>query len=94
MLDIKILRTDPDRIRTALKNRNNDLDISPVIELDTKRREILSKVEQMKATQNEISKKIPAMKKAFAKAKIAKAKAPCNMRLPLSDAVIRNAVVI
>ena len=64
MLDIKILRTDPDRIRTALKNRNSDLDISPVIELDAKRREILSKVEQMKATQNEISKKIPAMKKA------------------------------
>lgn len=64
MLDIKLLRTDPDRIRTALKNRNNDLDISPVIELDAKRREILAKVEQMKATQNEISKKIPAMKKA------------------------------
>lgn len=64
MLDIKILRTEPDRIRTALKNRNNDLDITPAIELDSKRRALLMKVEQMKATQNEISKKIPAMKKA------------------------------
>ena len=64
MLDIKILRTEPDRIRTALKNRNSDLDISPIIALDTKRRELLTKVEQMKAKQNEITKKIPAMKKA------------------------------
>lgn len=64
MLDIKLLRTDPDKIKTALKNRNSDLDISPIIELDSKRRAILAKVEQMKATQNEISKKIPAMKKA------------------------------
>lgn len=64
MLDIKILRTEPDKIREALKKRNNDLDISPAIELDVKRREILAEVEQKKATQNEINKKIPAMKKA------------------------------
>lgn len=64
MLDIKILRQDPDKIREALKNRCNDLDISPAIELDKQRREILSDVEQKKAKQNEISKKVPAMKKA------------------------------
>ena len=38
MLDIKILRTEPDKIRQALKNRCNDLDITPAIELDVKRR--------------------------------------------------------
>ena len=59
MIDIKILRTDPDKIRTALKNRNNDLDITPAIELDAKRRTILLEVEQMKASQNEMTKKIP-----------------------------------
>lgn len=64
MLDIKLLRTEPEKIREALKNRNNDLDIAPAIEHDAKRRTLLVKVEQMKATQNEISKKIPAMKKA------------------------------
>lgn len=63
MLDIKILRQNPDAIREALKNRNNDLDISPAIELDKKRRELLVDVEQKKASQNEISKKIPQMKK-------------------------------
>ncbi len=64
MLDIKILRTEPDKIREALKNRCNDLDITPAIELDAKRRELLADVEQKKAKQNEITKKIPAMKKA------------------------------
>ncbi len=64
MLDIKLLRTEPEKIKAALKNRANDLDIEPAIELDAKRREILAKVEQMKAKQNEITKQIPAMKKA------------------------------
>ncbi|MBQ3426461.1 MAG: serine--tRNA ligase [Clostridia bacterium] len=64
MLDIKILRTEPERIKEALKKRNNDLDITPAIELDKERRALLVDVEQKKAKQNEISKKIPAMKKA------------------------------
>lgn len=63
MLDIKILRQNPELIKEALKNRNNDLDITPAIELDIKRREILQDVEAKKASQNEISKKIPQMKK-------------------------------
>lgn len=63
MLDIKILRQNPEIIVEALKKRNNDLDITPAIELDKQRREILVDVEQKKASQNEISKKIPQMKK-------------------------------
>ncbi len=63
MLDIKILRQNPEVIKDALKKRNNDLDITPAIELDKQRREILVDVEQKKASQNEISKKIPQMKK-------------------------------
>lgn len=64
MLDIKVLRTEPERIKKALKDRNNDLDLTPAIELDQKRRELLVDVEKKKAIQNEITKKIPAMKKA------------------------------
>ncbi|MDD6762737.1 MAG: serine--tRNA ligase [Clostridiales bacterium] len=64
MLDIKILRNEPDKIKEALKKRNNDLDITPAIELDKKRRELLTDVENKKAKQNAITKQIPAMKKA------------------------------
>ena len=64
MLDIKILRTEPERIKEALKNRNNDLDIEPAIALDKERRALLTTVEQKKAEQNKISKQIPQLKKA------------------------------
>lgn len=64
MLDIKILRQEPERIKEALKKRNNDLDIEPAIVLDKERRAILTEVEQKKAKQNEISKQIPQLKKA------------------------------
>lgn len=64
MLDIKILRNEPERIVEALKKRNNDLDITPAIELDKQRRALLTDVETKKAQQNAITKKIPAMKKA------------------------------
>lgn len=64
MLDIKILRQNPDLIKDALKKRNNDLDIEPAIKLDIERRALLTDVEQKKAKQNEISKQIPQMKKA------------------------------
>lgn len=64
MLDIKILRQEPEKIKEALKKRNNDLDIAPAIELDKERRAILTDVEQKKAKQNEINKQIPQLKKA------------------------------
>ena len=64
MLDIKVLRTEPEKIVEALRKRNNDLDITPAIELDKKRRDILTDVEAKKAKQNEITKQIPALKKA------------------------------
>ena len=63
MLDIKLLRTNPDLIRAALKKRASDLDITPALELDKQRRELLFEVEQKKAKQNETSKQIPQMKK-------------------------------
>ena len=53
MLDIKILRTEPERIKEALKNRNNDLDIEPAIELDKERRALLTTVEQKKAAEQD-----------------------------------------
>ena len=45
------------KIKEALKNRNNDLDITPAIELDLKRRELLTDTEQKKAKQDAIMQK-------------------------------------
>ena len=63
MLDIKRIRKEPEKVAELLKRRG-DIDITPVLELDEKRRTIISQVEELKARQNAASKKIPAMKKA------------------------------
>jgi len=64
MIDIKILRNEPEKLIEALKRRKEDrIDIDGLLELDKKRREVLFEVEQMKSKQNEVSKQIPVMKK-------------------------------
>ena len=65
MLDIKNIRTAPDAVKAAMKARNKDADsvIDKLIELDTKRRSVISDVETKKAQQNAVSKQIPMLKK-------------------------------
>ncbi len=64
MIDIKILRNEPEKLIESLKRRKEDrIDIDGLLALDKKRREVLFEVEQMKSKQNEVSKKIPALKK-------------------------------
>ena len=63
MLDIRILRTEPEKVKAALKSRNSEIDVDAIIKLDEERRSVLFKVEQLKSKQNEESKKIPQLKK-------------------------------
>ncbi len=64
MIDIKILRNEPEKLIEALKRRKeNRIDIDHLLDLDKQRRELVFKVEQMKNQQNTISKQIPALKK-------------------------------
>ncbi|NTW13303.1 MAG: serine--tRNA ligase, partial [Anaerolineales bacterium] len=65
MLDINLIRENPDLIRTSLRNRQ--MDVSPVddiLKLDEKRRSLLTEVEQLKAERNAVSKEIGKMKDA------------------------------
>lgn len=64
MIDIRILRNEPEKLVEALKRRKDTkVDIDGLLSLDKKRRELVFEVEQMKSKQNTISKQIPAMKK-------------------------------
>ena len=65
MLDIKNIRTAPDAVKAAMRARNKDADsvIDKLIELDAKRRSVISDVETKKAQQNAVSKQIPMLKK-------------------------------
>ncbi len=65
MLDIKVIRANPELVKQAMKSRNADMDaqIDALLALDEKRRELLGQTEAMKAQQNAVSKKIPQIKK-------------------------------
>lgn len=63
MLDIKRIRANTDEVKKALAKRRGEYPIDDLIELDEKRRSILTKVEEMKAKQNKASKEVPKLKK-------------------------------
>lgn len=65
MLDLNLIREQPDLVRTALRNRQ--MDPSPVgelLRLDEKRRALLTQVETLKAERNVVSKAIGSMRDA------------------------------
>ena len=64
MIDMKLLRTEPEKVIAALARRKENIDIDELLALDREKREVLYEAEQKKAEQNAVSKKIPAMKKA------------------------------
>lgn len=63
MIDMKLLRTEPEKVIAALARRKENVDIDCLLELDKEKREIMYEAEQKKAEQNTASKKIPVMKK-------------------------------
>jgi len=64
MLDLKLIRGETEKVKAALSRRKENVDIDAIIAVDDKRRALLYEVEGLKAKQNEVTKKIPAMKKA------------------------------
>ena len=64
MIDMKLIRTEPEKVIAALSRRKENVDIDGLLALDREKREIMYEAEQKKAEQNAVSKKIPAMKKA------------------------------
>ena len=63
MLDILRIRKDFDEVKELLKLRGKDFDLEKIIELDDKRKEILTVSEKLRHEQKEESKKIPKLKK-------------------------------
>ena len=66
MLDIKLIRENPDLVKAAMKSRNKDMDalVDEVLAIDVQRRELMQITDAMKQEQNSASKQIPQIKKA------------------------------
>jgi len=62
MLDLRWIRSNPDEVRKFLADRNNDMDIGPLLAMDEEKRALLTETEDLKARRNEGSKKVGAAK--------------------------------
>lgn len=64
MLDAKLIRSEPEKVRQALLARNTDITLlDRFLELDELRRRLLYEVERLKAERNSVSEQIAQMKK-------------------------------
>lgn len=64
MLDIKFVRENPEIVKENIKKKFQDKKlvlVDEVIELDTERREVMSKADELRANRNKISKQIGAL---------------------------------
>ncbi|HET6262103.1 MAG TPA: serine--tRNA ligase [Chloroflexia bacterium] len=63
MLDIRLVREAPDKVRAGLQNRNEDpAHVGRILELDEQRRALLVEKETLQARRNELSKQVPRAK--------------------------------
>jgi len=62
MLDIKFIRQNPEKVKEGCKKKGVDINIDELLEIDKKRREILKKVEEIRAQKNKASKEIVKLK--------------------------------
>ncbi|MDZ7839112.1 MAG: serine--tRNA ligase [Actinomycetota bacterium] len=74
MIDIELLRNNPDIIREEIKKRNSNIDLDSDIQLDEKRRGLIFEVEQLRAKKNEATKIIPRLDKEARTEKISEMK--------------------
>ncbi|HBY19890.1 MAG TPA: serine--tRNA ligase [Clostridiales bacterium] len=64
MIDINLIRENPEGIRERLLKKIEKVDFTELLENDKKRREIIVEVEKLKAEKNKVSKEVPELKKA------------------------------
>ena len=64
MLDLKLVRRDPDQVRAALARRGAADAVDEILTLDERRREILPELEGLRARRNEASEAIGRAKRA------------------------------
>ena len=63
MLDIRLIRENPDKINELLKKRNPELSVNEVIEVDKQRRELQVKADNLRAQRKISSQEIGKLKK-------------------------------
>lgn len=63
MLDIRFIVENAELVKSAMETRSGKYDVDKVVELDKKRREIISEVEALKSARNKVTAEIAKIKK-------------------------------
>ena len=61
MLDVRFIREHPEIVQEAARKKHIHVDIQHLLEVDTKRRNMLTQIESLKALRNKTSKEIPTL---------------------------------
>jgi seryl-tRNA synthetase len=64
MLDLNLIREEPEKVKSAMRDLNAQAPIDQILALDARRREILTEVEALRAERNAVSKEISRIKDA------------------------------
>jgi seryl-tRNA synthetase len=76
MLDLNFIREYPDKVKKACKDKNVQISVDLVLDLDKEKRQVLTEIENLKAEQNKISRGVgkPASAEGFGEAREIKEK--------------------
>jgi seryl-tRNA synthetase len=65
MLDLKFIRENPELVKKGIENKNEKNNkVDEIIALDSQRRELILRTDELKSKRNQVSSQIPQMKKA------------------------------
>ncbi len=64
MLDLNLIREDPERVRRGLLKRGADVDLGKLLASDAARRDLITRSEELKAKRNKVSADIPRLRKS------------------------------
>ena len=64
MIDLRLLRSDPDSVRVALARRGDEALLEPILLIDSERRALQVQVDELRAERNRASEQIGQLKRA------------------------------
>jgi seryl-tRNA synthetase len=91
VLDLQLIRDHAEEVRASLARRGTEPHLQPILELDSRRRNLLTQAETLKAERNRVSKEIGRLKEAGARQGRIEEMRKVGERIEALDAQVREA---
>ena len=62
MIDLQLIRKNPESVQKGLDRRHDDTSLSEIIKLDEQNRKLIQQIEELREKRNKVSKEIGRMK--------------------------------